>query len=129
VSAPLLDNPSCKQKNALAFFQHRPVFDVNIKQMNLLIALGNRAIFIDPNHSILHLARIYPRFVDPDVDGELLATRLFLKTQYKRTLVDGANKRCALLAGGRNVIARFGEKKSLRLISIASRGAGFSGGC
>jgi len=75
--------------------------------MDFLIALDNGAVLVNLNDSILHLARIYPGFVNLNVDWELLPAGFLLQAQHKGALVDGPNKSCALLTRGRYVVARF----------------------
>lgn len=53
--------------NLRALLEDRPIFDVYIKQMYLLVALSNNTIIINPDQSILDFA-VGRRFMDANVD-------------------------------------------------------------
>lgn len=53
--------------NLRALLEDRPIFDVYIKQMYLLVALSNNTIIINPDQNILDFA-VGRRFMDANVD-------------------------------------------------------------
>lgn len=74
--------------DSLALLQHRPILDIHIKEMDLLISLRNLAELIYPQDSVLDAVCIETRLVDTDVDWQLLAAGFFLQTEDKLALVD-----------------------------------------
>jgi len=53
----------------LALSQNGATLNINIKEMDFLIPLGNISLFVDPQQSILQLLTAIGRFMYTDIDG------------------------------------------------------------
>lgn len=82
--------------------------------MDLLVPLCYLAFLIDLDNCVLDLERVHSWLVYPDVNRKLLAAGLFPQAKDKLALVDGLGKPDSFITRARNVVARFGEKQSLR---------------
>jgi hypothetical protein len=56
--------------------------------MDLLISLGNLAIFIDPQERVLDLIFVLSWLMDTNMDWQLLSTSFFLETANKLAIFD-----------------------------------------
>lgn len=55
--------------NSPALLQHRPILDIHIKKMDLLISLRNLAALIDPQNRVFDLGGVDAGLVDANMDG------------------------------------------------------------
>jgi hypothetical protein len=74
------------RSHSLALLQHGPTLDIDIKQVDLLVSVGNLALLVDPQDGILYPVGVEAGLVDADMDGQLLAPGFFAQAQDKFAL-------------------------------------------
>jgi hypothetical protein len=74
------------RSHSLALLQHGSTLDIDIKQVNLLVSVGNLAMLVDPQDGILDPVGVKAGLVDANMDGQLLAAGFFAQTQDKVAL-------------------------------------------
>jgi len=87
-----------KERDALALLQNRPIFDIDIKQMDLLVSVCNLSFLVNPKHCIFDTVCVKTWLVHANVDGKLLASRFLLQTTDKHALLDWFDQPDGLIA-------------------------------
>ena len=97
--------------DAIALLQHGAVLDLDVEKVQLLVAMGNVAMLVDPEERVLDLGAGRRGLVDADVDGEAMAPCLLSDAQDKLRLLYRLGKGDGFVRVGCYIVGSLGEKQ------------------
>lgn len=98
----------------LALLKNRPVLDLDVEEVQLLVPLHDLAALVDPQQRVLDLLAALRGLVHADVNGQLSSARLILQPQHELGVLDGLDEGDGLGGGGGDVVGGFGQEEGLR---------------
>lgn len=84
---------------ALAFFEDWTALDVDVKEVDLLVPVGNLALLVDPDDGVLDALGRLAGLVYTDMDRQLFAAGFILESSDKLAFLHGLAQAEAFLGG------------------------------
>ena len=100
--------------HAVALLQRRSARYIDVEEMEFLISVFDLAVRVDPDQGVDHFVfMLGGRFVDADVDGEVVFAGGGLEALDEGAAACGMDRGDGFGGGGRDVIGCFGEEEGL----------------
>ncbi len=99
--------------DAVAFFQNRTAGDVDVEEVEFLVAAGDGAMLVDPDQCVLDLLAALGGFVDAHVDWEAGGPRFMLEAENEGAGGHRLDERDCFRGGGGDVVGCFWEEECL----------------
>ncbi len=108
--------------HAVALLQRRSARYIDVEEMEFLISVFDLAVCVDPDQGVDDFVfMLGGRFVDADVDGEVVFAGGGLEALDEGAAACGTDRGDGFGGGGRDVIGCFGEEEGLGFVGLWSQ--------